>query len=57
MDTFEPEPEIDIAGVQQEIDRVEDQLKTIRKKMDGYLQELGLGPKKQPGRALLAFSD
>jgi len=46
VDTFEPEPEIDVAVVQQEIDGIETELKTIRKKMDGYLKELGLAPQK-----------
>ena len=46
VDTFEPEPEIDVAAVQQEIDGIETELKTLRKKMDGYLKELGLAQKK-----------
>lgn len=41
VDTFEPEPEIDIAAVQAEIDEIEDKLVGVRKKMGGYLKELG----------------
>ena len=41
VDTFEPEPEIDIAAVQKEIEEIEGELATVRKKMDGYLKELG----------------
>ncbi len=41
VDTFEPEPEIDIMEVQREIEEIEEKLVETRKKMDGYLKELG----------------
>ena len=41
VDTFEPEPGVDIAAVQKEIDEIEVKLASTRKKMDGYLKELG----------------
>ena len=41
VDTFEPEPEIDIVAVQKEICDIEDKLIETRKKMDRYLVELG----------------
>jgi type I restriction enzyme M protein len=41
VDTFEPEPEIDIAAVQKEIEEIEAKLETTRRKMDSYLKELG----------------
>ncbi len=41
VDTFEPEPEIDIAAVQKEIEEIEARLRTTRKKMNQYLKELG----------------
>lgn len=41
VDTFEPEPEIDIAMAQQEIVEIEKELAATREKMDGYLKELG----------------
>jgi type I restriction-modification system DNA methylase subunit len=41
VDTFEPEPEIDIKAVQVEIDTIEKQLVQTRAKMKGYLKELG----------------
>jgi len=41
VDTFEPEPEIDIRAVQDEIDELEQELAQTRKKMQGYLRELG----------------
>jgi len=41
VDTFEPEPEIDIAVVQKEIDEIETKLAATRRKMDSYLKELG----------------
>jgi type I restriction enzyme M protein len=41
VDTFEPEPEIDVAGVQKEIEELEGKLTVTRKKMAGYLKELG----------------
>lgn len=42
VNTFEPEPEIDIKAVQDEINKLEGQLAKTRKKMDGYLKELGV---------------
>ena len=42
VDTFEPEAEIDIAEVQQEIDKIEAELVEVRAKMRGYLRELGV---------------
>ena len=42
VDTFEPEEEIDIAEVQREIDKIEDELVEVRAKMRGYLRELGV---------------
>jgi type I restriction enzyme M protein len=41
VDTFEPEPEIDIKAVQDEIEAIEAELAETRKKMNGYLKELG----------------
>lgn len=41
VDTFEPEPEIDMAEVQADIGRINDELAAAEKKMDGYLEELG----------------
>ena len=41
VETFEPEPEIDIPAVQKEIEDIEARLSETRKKMDGYLKELG----------------
>ncbi len=41
VDTFEPEPEIDIKAVQEEIDAIEKKLARTQKKMKGYLKELG----------------
>ncbi|MES1937427.1 type I restriction-modification system subunit M [Salinisphaera hydrothermalis] len=42
VDTFEPEEEIDIAAVQKDIVRIEDELAEVRAKMNGYLKELGI---------------
>ena len=42
VDTFEPEKEVDIAAVQKDITRLEDELAETRKKMDRYLKELGV---------------
>lgn len=42
VDTFEEEAEIDLTAVKKEIARIEDELVTVRKKMDSYLKELGL---------------
>ena len=41
VDTFEPEPEIDIKAVQKEIEDIEVDLSKTRKKMEKYLKELG----------------
>jgi len=41
VDTFEPEPEVDIPAVQETIQGLEEKLAGVRKKMDGYLKELG----------------
>jgi len=41
VDTFEPEPEVDIPAVQKTITGLEKQLTGVRAKMDGYLEELG----------------
>jgi len=41
VDTFEPEPEIDMAAVQKEIEKLEGQLEVTKKKMEGCLKELG----------------
>jgi type I restriction enzyme M protein len=41
VDTYEPEPEVDIKAVQDEIDEIEKELAKTRKKMNGYLRELG----------------
>jgi type I restriction enzyme M protein len=42
VDTFEPEPEIDIKAVQEEIDTLEKELAKTQAKMKDYLRELGL---------------
>jgi type I restriction enzyme M protein len=42
VDTFEPEEEIDVAALQKDIDRLESELVEVRKKMAGYLKELGV---------------
>ncbi len=42
VDTFEPEEEIDIAAVQQDIVRIEAELAAVRAKMASYLKELGV---------------
>ncbi len=42
VDTFEEEAEIDLDKVKQEIAGLETELAAVRKKMDGYLKELGL---------------
>jgi type I restriction enzyme M protein len=42
VDTFEEEAEIDLNAVKQEIASLETELVAVRKKMDGYLKELGL---------------
>ena len=42
VDTFEPEPEIDIAATQKEIEEIEAELVKTQTKMGRYLKELGL---------------
>lgn len=42
VDTFEPEPEVDIQAVQNEIHDLEGQLAQTREKMNFYLKELGI---------------
>jgi len=42
VDTFEPEPEVDIQAVQNEIRDLEKQLAETREKMNFYLKELGI---------------
>ena len=41
VDTFEPEPEVDIVAVQKDIERIEGELAETREKMATYLKELG----------------
>jgi type I restriction enzyme M protein len=43
VDTFEPEPEIDIAAVQQETGQIEAKLAVTQEKMNKYLKELLTG--------------
>jgi type I restriction enzyme M protein len=43
VDTFEPEPEIDIPAVQREIEEIEMELAKTQKELDRYLRELGIG--------------
>ena len=42
VDTFEEEEKIDLESVKREIANIETELIAVRKKMDGYLKELGL---------------
>ncbi len=42
VDTFEEEPEVNIAQVQKEIVVLETELKTVQSQMDKYLKELGV---------------
>jgi type I restriction enzyme M protein len=42
VDTFEEEPEVDIEAVQNEIDKLEDELRAIQDNMRQYLNELGI---------------
>ena len=42
VDTFEPEPEVDIPAVQKEIEKIESELVKTRGKMEEYLKELGI---------------
>ncbi len=40
VDTFEEEPEVDIAAVQQEIDKLEGELKSVQSEIEQYLTQL-----------------
>ena len=42
MDTFEEEEVIDVAAVEQEIERLEGELLGVRARMKQYLKELGV---------------
>jgi type I restriction enzyme M protein len=42
VDTFEPEPEVDIPAVQKEIATLEGELAAVQKELAGHLKELGL---------------
>ncbi len=42
VDTFEEEPEVDIRAVQEEIVKLESELKEVQKEMNNYLKELGV---------------
>jgi len=42
VDTFEPEPEVDITGVNVEITELDQELEIVKKKLRGYMEELGL---------------
>src|SRR5690606_5411893 len=42
VDTFEPEEEIDVAALQKQINTIEAELAEVRRKMAGYLKELGV---------------
>lgn len=42
VDTFEAEEEIDVAALQRDINRIEQELAEVRGKMAGYLRELGV---------------
>lgn len=42
VDTFEPEPEVDIPAVRKEIAELEAELAGVEKELGGYLKELGL---------------
>jgi len=44
VDTFEPEPEVDMAAVQQDIVRIESELAHTQAQMRKYLVELGFAP-------------
>jgi type I restriction enzyme M protein len=41
VDTFEEEEPVDIKATQKEIEKLEEELKVVRKEMDKYLKELG----------------
>ena len=42
VDTYEPEPEVDIAAVRQEIAGLETELAKAEAELEGYLKELDL---------------
>lgn len=42
VDTFEPEPEVDIPAIQKEIALLEDELAAVEKELAGHLKKLGL---------------
>jgi len=42
VDTFEEEAEVDIAAVQREIVKLEEELKKVQAELDNYLKELGV---------------
>ena len=42
VDIYEPEPEVDIAAVRQEIAELETELAGFEAELDGYLKELNL---------------
>ena len=42
VDTYEPEPEVDIAAVRQEIADLETELAEAEAELEGYLKELDL---------------
>jgi type I restriction enzyme M protein len=42
VDTFEPEQEVDVKALEREIENLETELTHVRKRMSGYLKDLGL---------------
>jgi type I restriction enzyme M protein len=42
VDTFEEEEEVDISAVQNQIEKLENELAAVRKEMNKYLKELGV---------------
>lgn len=42
VDTFEPEPEVNLAAVRKDIVRIKAELAKVEAKMEGYLKELGI---------------
>ena len=42
VDTFEPEPEVDLAAVQADLHRIDAELAAVREEMRGHLETLGL---------------
>ena len=42
VDTFEPEPEVNLPAVRKNIVRIKKELASVEAKMEGYLQELGI---------------